>query len=87
MTSSNLWSDGNALAGPVHDLFRADVTTAIGRCTASGRAVDRLLRARWAALQRAEARLAARSYEGGAGRPTRVTAMPHARAAQAPATG
>ena len=37
MTSSDLWSDGNALAGPVGDLFRVDVTTAIGRCTACGR--------------------------------------------------
>ena len=62
MTSSDLLSDGNALTGPLHDLFRAEVTTAIGRCTASGRAVDQLLRARWAALQRAEARLAGRSY-------------------------
>ena len=37
MTSSDLWSDGNALAGPLHDLLRVDVTTAIGRCTACGR--------------------------------------------------
>ena len=37
MTSSDLWSDGNALAGPLHDLFRVDVTAAIGRCTACGR--------------------------------------------------
>ena len=37
MTSSNLWSDGNALAGPLHDVFRVDVTTTIGRCTACGR--------------------------------------------------
>ncbi len=37
MTSSDLWSDGNALAGPVGNLFRVDVTTAIGRCTACGR--------------------------------------------------
>ena len=37
MTSSNLWSDGNALAAPLHDLVRVDVTTAIGRCTACGR--------------------------------------------------
>jgi hypothetical protein len=33
MTSSELWSDGNALAGPFHDVFRVEVTTAIGRCT------------------------------------------------------
>ena len=26
MTSSNLWSDGSALAGPVGDLFRVEVT-------------------------------------------------------------
>jgi hypothetical protein len=38
MTSSDLWSDGNALAGPLHDLLRVDVTTAIGRCTGCGRA-------------------------------------------------
>ena len=25
MTSSDLWSDGNALAGPLHDLLRVDV--------------------------------------------------------------
>jgi Family of unknown function (DUF6510) len=37
MTSSNLWSDGSALAGPLQDLFRVDVTTAIGRCTRCGR--------------------------------------------------
>ena len=34
MTRSDLWSDGTALAGPVGNLFRVDVTTAIGRCTA-----------------------------------------------------
>jgi hypothetical protein len=37
MTSSDLWSDGNALASPFHDLFRVDVSTAIGRCTGCGR--------------------------------------------------
>jgi Family of unknown function (DUF6510) len=37
MTSSNLWSDGNALAGPLQDVLRVDVTTAIGRCTNCGR--------------------------------------------------
>jgi hypothetical protein len=36
MTSSNQWSDGNALAGPLGDLFRVEVTTAIGRCTNCG---------------------------------------------------
>jgi hypothetical protein len=30
MTNSNLWSDGNALAGPLHDVFCVEVTTAIG---------------------------------------------------------
>jgi hypothetical protein len=33
MTGSNLWTDGNALAGHVHDVFRVDITTAIGRCS------------------------------------------------------
>jgi hypothetical protein len=33
MTSSNLGSDGNALAGHVGDLFRVDVMTAVGRCS------------------------------------------------------
>jgi ribosomal protein S27E len=37
MTSSTLGSDGNALAGPVGDLFRVDLTTAVGRCTGCGR--------------------------------------------------
>ena len=37
MTSSNLWTDGNALAGHVQDVFRVEVTTAIGRCTSCGR--------------------------------------------------
>jgi hypothetical protein len=37
MTSANPWSDGSALAGPVGDLFRVDVTTAVGRCTGCGR--------------------------------------------------
>jgi ribosomal protein S27E len=37
MTSSELWSDGNALAGPFHDLFRVDVSTAVGRCANCGR--------------------------------------------------
>jgi hypothetical protein len=38
MTSSNLFTDGNALAGPLQDLFRVDVTTAIGRCGNCGHA-------------------------------------------------
>ena len=37
MTSSNRWSDGNALAGPLHDVFPLEVTTAIGRCIQCGR--------------------------------------------------
>jgi len=37
MTSSDPWSDGTALAGPVGDLLRVDVTTAVGRCTGCGR--------------------------------------------------
>jgi ribosomal protein S27E len=37
MTSSELWSDGNALAGPLQDVFCVEVTTAIGRCTNCGR--------------------------------------------------
>jgi hypothetical protein len=37
MTTSNRWSDGNALAGPLHDLLCVEVSTAIGRCTGCGR--------------------------------------------------
>jgi len=37
MTSSDLWTDGDALASPLHDVLRVDVTTAIGRCTHCGR--------------------------------------------------
>ena len=37
MTSSELWSDGTALAGPLQDVFGVEVTTAIGRCTNCGR--------------------------------------------------
>jgi hypothetical protein len=37
MIGSNLWSDGNALAGPLQDVFCVEVTTAVGRCTACGR--------------------------------------------------
>jgi hypothetical protein len=39
MTSANLWSDGNALAGPLHDLFRIEVTAAVGRCGTCGRTI------------------------------------------------
>ena len=38
MTSSNPWSDGTALAGPLQDLLRVDLTTAIGRCANCGHA-------------------------------------------------
>ena len=37
MISSDLGSDGNALAGPFQDVFRVEITTAIGRCTGCGR--------------------------------------------------
>jgi hypothetical protein len=37
MTGSNLWTDGNALASPLQEVFRVDITTAIGRCTGCGR--------------------------------------------------
>ena len=37
MTGSNLWTDGTTLTGHLHDLFRVDVTTAVGRCTKCGR--------------------------------------------------
>ena len=37
MTSANPWSDGTALAGPLGDLVRVEVTTAIGRCRGCGR--------------------------------------------------
>ena len=36
MTSSNQWTDGIALAGHLHDLFRVDLSTATARCTACG---------------------------------------------------
>jgi Family of unknown function (DUF6510) len=37
MTSPELWSDGNALAGPLGDLIGPDVTAAVGRCGNCGR--------------------------------------------------
>jgi hypothetical protein len=37
MTGSNMWTDGNALAGPLHDVFRPDVTAAVGGCGNCGR--------------------------------------------------
>jgi hypothetical protein len=32
------FEDGNALAGPLAELFAVDMTTAVGRCVACGRA-------------------------------------------------
>jgi Family of unknown function (DUF6510) len=37
MTSSNLWSSGSALAGPLQDVLGVEVTAAAGRCTGCGR--------------------------------------------------
>jgi hypothetical protein len=37
MTKSNMWTDGNALAGPLQDVFSVDVTAATGRCANCGR--------------------------------------------------
>ena len=37
MSDTGPWTDGNALAGHAHDLFRVDLTTAIGRCCRCGR--------------------------------------------------
>jgi hypothetical protein len=37
MTSSNPWGDGSTLAGAFHEVFRVDVSAAIGCCTACGR--------------------------------------------------
>jgi hypothetical protein len=37
MTGSNLWTDGNALAGPLQDVFSVDVTAAAGQCGTCGR--------------------------------------------------
>ena len=37
MTSSDMWSDGTALAGPSMRVLRVEVSTAIGRCTGCGR--------------------------------------------------
>jgi ribosomal protein S27E len=37
MTGSNLWTDGNALAGHMQGVFGVDLTTAVGRCTQCGR--------------------------------------------------
>ena len=37
MTNTNPWSDGTALAGPLQEVLRVEVSTAIGRCTGCGR--------------------------------------------------
>jgi Family of unknown function (DUF6510) len=37
MTGPNRYSDTDALAGPLQDLFGVELTTAIGRCTNCGR--------------------------------------------------
>ena len=37
MTSSKLWTDGTALAGPPDDLIGPDVAAAVGRCGNCGR--------------------------------------------------
>ena len=37
MTSSTPWTDPTTLAGPLQDVFRAEVTAAVGRCTNCGR--------------------------------------------------
>jgi ribosomal protein S27E len=39
MTSSNLWSDGNALAGPLQGVLGVEITAAVGRCTGCGRII------------------------------------------------
>ena len=36
MTNTNPWSDGTALAGPLQEVLRVEVSTAIGRCTGCG---------------------------------------------------
>jgi hypothetical protein len=37
MTGSNPWTDGNALAGPLHGLIGPDIAAAVGRCGNCGR--------------------------------------------------
>jgi hypothetical protein len=37
MTSSNPWSDGSALTGPLQGVLGMEVTAAVGRCTNCGR--------------------------------------------------
>jgi Family of unknown function (DUF6510) len=36
MTGSDMWTDGNALAGPAQDVFSVDVTAATGQCANCG---------------------------------------------------
>lgn len=31
-----MWTDGNALGGPLRDVFMVDVTAAVGRCVTCG---------------------------------------------------
>jgi hypothetical protein len=33
MTNSTPWTDSTALTSHVHDVFRIDITTAVGRCS------------------------------------------------------
>jgi Family of unknown function (DUF6510) len=37
MTSSNRWTDGAALSGPVQSVLGIEITAAVGRCTGCGR--------------------------------------------------
>ena len=37
MTSSNPWSDGSALTGPLRSVLAVEVTAAVGRCGGCGR--------------------------------------------------
>lgn len=34
---TDMWTDGNSLGGPLREVFSADITAAIGRCTGCGR--------------------------------------------------
>jgi hypothetical protein len=36
MTGPMMWTDGNALADPLHDVFRPDVTAAMAGCSNCG---------------------------------------------------
>jgi DNA-directed RNA polymerase subunit RPC12/RpoP len=37
MTSSETWTDGNALGGPLQEVFSVDLSAAMGRCSNCGR--------------------------------------------------